>query len=52
MDLTVSANQPLILSAQLRVRDRTGRLDANAQDPATLVAPSMTVFMPVFEETP
>jgi hypothetical protein len=49
LDLTVSADQPLILSAQLRVRDRTDRLDATAQDPATLVAPSATVFTPVFE---
>lgn len=52
MDVTVAANGPVVLSAELRVRDRTGRLDANAQDAATLVPPSMTVFMPVFTPEP
>jgi hypothetical protein len=52
VQLTVSADDPVIISAQLRVRDRTGRLDATATDVATLVPPSMTVFMPVFETEP
>jgi len=42
----VDSDQPLKLTANLRVRDRTGRLRPTETDTAKLVAPSATVFQP------
>lgn len=44
--LTVISNQPLRLTANLRVRDRSGRLRVSETDTTKLVAPSTNLFVP------
>jgi hypothetical protein len=44
--LSVEADRPLTVTALLRVRDRSNRLDENAVDPGTLVPASTTVYVP------
>lgn len=46
LELTIDATQPLTVTALLRVRDRSDRLDENAVDLGTLVPPSTTVYIP------
>jgi hypothetical protein len=44
--VTISANQPLHMTANLRVRDRSDRLRVAETDTAKLVAPSDVLFQP------
>jgi hypothetical protein len=51
VSLTVEASRPLLVSATLRIRDRSERLDPDPVNPGALVPPSTTVYAPpVMEE--